>query len=310
MPARATATSCASSRPTTRRWRSSPISAASRSAWPSTATTISMSASAAWGSTASRPTRKVEKVTDETNRSLLLGQRRQPAAARRRPRHRRRRPHLLLRSDRPLRDARMAGRRAGGARQRPHHLLRSEHRHDAHRAARAEIPQRHLHRQRRPVDPVRRDLRLLRSSATGSTARRPARSRWSSTICRAIPTTSISPRTATTGWRMVGMRSPALDLAWKMPGFRKRMGKRVPIDEWLFPNINTGCVIKFNEQRRGARIVLGPARREPSDDHLDARASRLSLSRRHHATTASADTNSSNADPNFVQYDRRWGKQR
>ena len=47
---------------------------------------------------------------------------------------------------------------------------------------------------------------------------------------------------------MVGMRSPALDLAWKMPGFRKRMGKRVPIDEWLFPNINTGCVIKFNER--------------------------------------------------------------
>ena len=36
-------------------------------------------------------------------------------------------------------------------------------------------------------------------------------------------------------------------------------------------------------QRAGQdpRIVLGPARREPSDDHLDARASRLSLSRRH-----------------------------
>ncbi len=80
---------------------------------------------------------------------------------------------------------------------------------------------------------------------------------------------------------MVGMRSPALDLAWKMPGFRLRMGKRVPIDEWLFPNINTGCVIKFNEARRSARILLGPARRQPSDDHLDARASRLSLSRRH-----------------------------
>src|SRR5580700_5226230 len=47
---------------------------------------------------------------------------------------------------------------------------------------------------------------------------------------------------------MVGMRSPALDLAWKMPGFRLRMGKRVPVDEWLFPNINTGCVIKFNEK--------------------------------------------------------------
>ena len=57
----------------------------------------------------------------------LFGQRRQPPAARRRSRHRRRRAHFLLRSDRPLRDARMAGRRARGARQRPDHLLRSEH---------------------------------------------------------------------------------------------------------------------------------------------------------------------------------------
>ena len=31
-------------------------------------------------------------------------------------------------------------------------------------------------------------------------------------------------------------------------GFRARMAKRVPVDEWLFPNINTGCVVKFNEK--------------------------------------------------------------
>src|SRR5580700_1733691 len=47
---------------------------------------------------------------------------------------------------------------------------------------------------------------------------------------------------------LVGMRSPSLDLAWKMRGFRTRMAKRVPIDEWLFPNINTGCVVNFNEK--------------------------------------------------------------
>src|ERR1700739_949919 len=33
--------------------------------------------------------------------------------------------------------------------------------------------------------------------------------------------------------------------------------------------------------RGSARILLGAARRQPADDHLDARASRLSLSRRH-----------------------------
>lgn len=46
----------------------------------------------------------------------------------------------------------------------------------------------------------------------------------------------------------VGMRPPAFNLAMQMPGFRKRMVKRIPSDEWLFPNINTGCVVKFTEK--------------------------------------------------------------
>ncbi|MDM8165903.1 SMP-30/gluconolactonase/LRE family protein [Roseovarius sp.] len=45
---------------------------------------------------------------------------------------------------------------------------------------------------------------------------------------------------------LVGMRSPALDVALSMPGMRKRMAKRVARDEWLFPNINTGCVLRFD----------------------------------------------------------------
>jgi ribose transport system permease protein len=66
--------------------------------------------------------------------------------------------------------------------------------------------------------------------------------------CRATPTTSTSPPTAITGSPWSACAAPRSISAWKMPGFRKRMGKRVPIDEWLFPNINTGCVIKFNER--------------------------------------------------------------
>ena len=60
---------------------------------------------------------------------------------------------------------------------------------------------------------------------------------------------------------MVGMRSPVWDLALTMPGFRVRMVKRVPRDEWLAPNLNLGCVIKFAADGRildclwdGARI--------------------------------------------------------
>lgn len=47
---------------------------------------------------------------------------------------------------------------------------------------------------------------------------------------------------------LLGMRGPALDLALQMPGFRKRMARRVAPDQWLYPNINTGCVVKFNDK--------------------------------------------------------------
>ena len=106
---------------------------------------------------------------------------------------------------------------------------------------------------------------------------------------------------------LVGMRSPALDLAWKMPGFRRRMAKRVPVDEWLFPNINTGCVVKFNEQGKilqsfwdlkGLNHPMITSMREHRG-HLylggiaNNRIGRYKLE---------------GADPDFVQYDKRWGK--
>ena len=47
---------------------------------------------------------------------------------------------------------------------------------------------------------------------------------------------------------MVGMRAPALDLALRMPDFRRRMIYRVAPDEWLFPQMNTGFVFKFDLQ--------------------------------------------------------------
>jgi ribose transport system permease protein len=45
---------------------------------------------------------------------------------------------------------------------------------------------------------------------------------------------------------LVGMRTPVLDLACRMPGFRRRMASRVAFDEWLHPNINAGCVVKLS----------------------------------------------------------------
>jgi simple sugar transport system permease protein/ribose transport system permease protein len=47
---------------------------------------------------------------------------------------------------------------------------------------------------------------------------------------------------------LMGSRTPALDLSLEMPGFRRRMARRVSQDAWLMPNLNTGCVLKFNEK--------------------------------------------------------------
>lgn len=46
---------------------------------------------------------------------------------------------------------------------------------------------------------------------------------------------------------LVGLRSPAYDLAMANPGFRIRMVKQIPPDEWLCPGINYGCVVKFDD---------------------------------------------------------------
>ena len=45
-----------------------------------------------------------------------------------------------------------------------------------------------------------------------------------------------------------GMRSPCYDLAMRMPAFRRRMLKQVPPDEWLYPSMNHGCVLKVSPE--------------------------------------------------------------
>jgi ribose transport system permease protein len=46
---------------------------------------------------------------------------------------------------------------------------------------------------------------------------------------------------------LTGLRTPCFDLAYRMPGFRRRMIKQIPPDEWLYPNMNNGCVVKLTE---------------------------------------------------------------
>ena len=57
---------------------------------------------------------------------------------------------------------------------------------------------------------------------------------------------------------MVGIRSPAFDLAMRHPDFRRRMIKQIPPDEWIYPGINNGCIVKFNEQGRALESLWDP----------------------------------------------------
>lgn len=46
---------------------------------------------------------------------------------------------------------------------------------------------------------------------------------------------------------MVAMRTRVSDIAMRMPSFRKRMTRRLPVDNWLLPNFNAGCIVKLSK---------------------------------------------------------------
>lgn len=46
---------------------------------------------------------------------------------------------------------------------------------------------------------------------------------------------------------LLGLRTRTFDLAMKKPAFRKRMARRIASDEWLFPNVNRGCIVRISE---------------------------------------------------------------
>lgn len=57
---------------------------------------------------------------------------------------------------------------------------------------------------------------------------------------------------------LVGIRYPAFDLAMRSPQFRYRMVKEIPVDEWVFPGVNNGCVIKLDENGRPTASYWDP----------------------------------------------------
>ncbi len=108
---------------------------------------------------------------------------------------------------------------------------------------------------------------------------------------------------------MLGMRAPVLDLALRMPGFRRRMARRVAPDRWLYPNLNTGCVIKFDLKGN----ILQSLWDITAEDHAMITSMR---GHRGHLYIGGVYNNRvgklsiPNADPNWTAYESYWGKKK
>lgn len=62
----------------------------------------------------------------------------------------------------------------------------------------------------------------------------------------------------------VGMRTPFSDLILRHPRFRERMTKQLPVDDWIVPQWNISCVVKFNEEGEILRVMWdGVGKRHP-----------------------------------------------
>jgi ribose transport system permease protein len=57
---------------------------------------------------------------------------------------------------------------------------------------------------------------------------------------------------------LIGGRAPVVDLAWRMPNFRKRLAIELPQDEWPFPQFNAGGVVKFDRAGKIVDVLWDP----------------------------------------------------
>jgi ribose transport system permease protein len=106
---------------------------------------------------------------------------------------------------------------------------------------------------------------------------------------------------------MLGMRTPALDVAMRMPAFRRRMAQRVAFEEWIYPNINTGGAVKFDIN---GRVV------ESLWDASGEKHPMITSMREHKGYLYLAGVYNNrigryripDADPNFNDRDLYWGR--
>ena len=105
---------------------------------------------------------------------------------------------------------------------------------------------------------------------------------------------------------LVGMRTPSMDLSLQIPGFRRRMTQRVSAQELLFPNINTGCVVKFDDSGRILESLWDPGgRNHPMITSMREHRGHLYLGGIYNDRVGRIPI--AGADPNWNSLEAYWG---
>lgn len=106
---------------------------------------------------------------------------------------------------------------------------------------------------------------------------------------------------------LVGLRGPVYDLYMEYPGFRRHMTKKVPNDEWIYPNLNSGSVVKIDDN---GKIIetLGDLGGKSHPSVTSMREERGYLYIGGLSNNRIGRVKLPNADPNWSGWDSYWGK--
>jgi ribose transport system permease protein len=106
---------------------------------------------------------------------------------------------------------------------------------------------------------------------------------------------------------LLGIRSPAFEIAQRMPGFRRRMIARLGADNWLFPTTNVGCVIKLGSNGQIVEFLLdGPESVYPQIASAREHNGKLYLSGINNDRIGVIDL--PNSDQSWTDSNSKWGR--
>jgi len=106
---------------------------------------------------------------------------------------------------------------------------------------------------------------------------------------------------------LVGVRTPSYELAMEYPAFRRRMVKRLSSEEWMYLNMNNGCVLKFDDKGEILDALWDISEEShPGITSMREHRGYLYLGGLHNDRIGRIKLEG--ADPNWTAYESYWGK--